>query len=185
MIRSQVEFPDDATNGAVGGRRPRIQDERLVREGERRHVLPRRLRPGRVAQADDLVGGQRAHLRPPRERQAAPPAILVEYLALRRASGALAPDDPVLDVAFPFLRFARVTELEGDEFVYLYEPAPTYDDPERALYRILCLDPRSSRRFRLYWRLVRPFSGLIRIAMLRAVAREATRPAAGPSTSRR
>ena len=51
--------------------------------------------------------------------------------------------------------------------------------------RILCLDPRSRRRFRLYWRLVRPFSGLIRIAMLRAVAREATRPAAGPSTSRR
>jgi hypothetical protein len=51
--------------------------------------------------------------------------------------------------------------------------------------RILCLDPGSRRRFRLYWRLVGPFSGLTRIALLRAVARAATRPGAGPSPSRR
>ncbi|MBI4635527.1 MAG: hypothetical protein HY727_04170 [Candidatus Rokubacteria bacterium] len=42
--------------------------------------------------------------------------------------------------------------------------------------RIQCLDRASRRRFRLYWRLVRPFSGLIRIALLRAIAREALRP---------
>jgi hypothetical protein len=41
--------------------------------------------------------------------------------------------------------------------------------------RIWCADGRARRRFALYWALVRPFSGLIRILMLRAVAREATR----------
>ncbi len=41
--------------------------------------------------------------------------------------------------------------------------------------RIWCADGRARRRFALYWMLVRPFSGLIRILMLRAVAREATR----------
>jgi hypothetical protein len=41
--------------------------------------------------------------------------------------------------------------------------------------RIWCLDPASRRSFRRYWFVVRPFSGLIRIALLRAVAREATR----------
>ena len=41
--------------------------------------------------------------------------------------------------------------------------------------RIACTDARSRRRFRLYWRVIRPFSGLLRIALLRAVAREATR----------
>ena len=40
--------------------------------------------------------------------------------------------------------------------------------------RVRCLDAGSRRRFRLYWRIVGPFSGLIRIALLRAVAREAT-----------
>ena len=41
--------------------------------------------------------------------------------------------------------------------------------------RIRCVDATARRRFRVYWALVRPFSGLIRILMLRAVAREATR----------
>jgi hypothetical protein len=41
--------------------------------------------------------------------------------------------------------------------------------------RISCTDAQSRRRFRMYWRVIRPFSGLIRIALLRAVAREATR----------
>ena len=44
--------------------------------------------------------------------------------------------------------------------------------------RVQCLDAASRRRFRLYWLVVRPFSGLIRRAMLGAVAREAERPAA-------
>jgi hypothetical protein len=41
--------------------------------------------------------------------------------------------------------------------------------------RIACTDARSRRRFRRYWLVVRPFSGLVRIVLLRAVAREATR----------
>jgi hypothetical protein len=40
--------------------------------------------------------------------------------------------------------------------------------------RVRCLDAPSRRRFRLYWWVIRPFSGLIRLALLRAVAREAT-----------
>ena len=41
--------------------------------------------------------------------------------------------------------------------------------------RVACVDAASRRRFRLYWLVVRPFSGLIRRAMLGAVAREARR----------
>jgi len=37
-------------------------------------------------------------------------------------------------------------------------------------------DAASRRRFRLYWLLIRPFSGLMRRLMLRAIAREATHP---------
>lgn len=39
--------------------------------------------------------------------------------------------------------------------------------------RVHVLDPQSRRRFRRYWLLIRPFSGLIRILMLRAVRRRA------------
>ncbi|HEV8587079.1 MAG TPA: hypothetical protein VGT02_19115 [Methylomirabilota bacterium] len=42
--------------------------------------------------------------------------------------------------------------------------------------RVAFTDAASRHRFRLYWLGVRPFSGLIRRAMLAAVAREATRP---------
>lgn len=41
--------------------------------------------------------------------------------------------------------------------------------------RVWCVDPAARRRFRAYWVVVGRFSGLIRILMLRAVAREATR----------
>ena len=44
--------------------------------------------------------------------------------------------------------------------------------------RVQCADAASRRRFRLYWLVIRPFSGLIRRAMLAAVAREAMRPPA-------
>ena len=43
--------------------------------------------------------------------------------------------------------------------------------------RIRAGDPATLRTFRRYWRLVHPGSALIRRAMLRAVGREATRPA--------
>jgi hypothetical protein len=41
--------------------------------------------------------------------------------------------------------------------------------------RVACVDAASRRWFRLYWLVVRPFSGVIRKAMLSAVAREAAR----------
>ncbi len=41
--------------------------------------------------------------------------------------------------------------------------------------RVGCTDAASRRRFRVYWLAVRPFSSLIRRAMLGAVAREASR----------
>lgn len=49
--------------------------------------------------------------------------------------------------------------------------------------RILPADAGSARRFRRYWRLVRPFSGLTRRYMLRAIRKEAER-AAGYSAPR-
>ena len=39
--------------------------------------------------------------------------------------------------------------------------------------RIQCADAETERSFGRYWRLIRPGSGLIRIAMLRALRREA------------
>ena len=42
--------------------------------------------------------------------------------------------------------------------------------------RVACLDATSRRRFRAYWLVVRPFSGLIRRAMLHAIAAAAARP---------
>lgn len=38
--------------------------------------------------------------------------------------------------------------------------------------RVLCLDAASRRRFRLYWLFIRPFSGLVRMEMLRAIKRK-------------
>ena len=41
--------------------------------------------------------------------------------------------------------------------------------------RVVCGDAASRRKFRLYWRVVGPFSGLIRRSMLRAIRREVAR----------
>lgn len=41
--------------------------------------------------------------------------------------------------------------------------------------RVVCGDPHSRWKFRAYWLLVRPFSGLIRRCMLRAIRRECER----------
>jgi hypothetical protein len=40
--------------------------------------------------------------------------------------------------------------------------------------RVLCLDETSRRRFRFYWLFIRPFSGLTRIEVLRAIKRQVT-----------
>ena len=41
--------------------------------------------------------------------------------------------------------------------------------------RVYCLDEVSRKRFKLYWMLIRPFSGLIRREILQAVKRNAER----------
>jgi hypothetical protein len=38
--------------------------------------------------------------------------------------------------------------------------------------RILCLSPKAKRRFSLYWFFVRPFSGLIRLEILRLIKKK-------------
>jgi hypothetical protein len=52
--------------------------------------------------------------------------------------------------------------------------------------RVLCADPRTRRRFLLYWSLVGPFSGLIRREMLAAIRAEAEgrNSAGGPPQDR-
>lgn len=55
------------------------------------------------------------------------------------------------------------------------EPGPAGGATISTETRVLCTDPRSRRTFRRYWRIVRLFSGLIRIEMLRAIRREAER----------
>lgn len=44
--------------------------------------------------------------------------------------------------------------------------------------RVLCLDDNSRRRFRLYWLFIRPFSGWIRMEVLRSLKRRAEEMAA-------
>jgi len=41
--------------------------------------------------------------------------------------------------------------------------------------RVRALSPAARRRFRLYWLIIRPFSGLLRREMLRGIGKEATR----------
>ncbi len=55
------------------------------------------------------------------------------------------------------------------------EPAPDGAATTSTETRVLCTDPVSRRTFRRYWRIVRPFSGLIRIEMLNAIRRELQR----------
>jgi hypothetical protein len=59
------------------------------------------------------------------------------------------------------------------------EPAPAGGATLSTETRVRCTDARSRRTFRRYWWIVRPFSGLIRIELLRAIRREAERGAGG------
>lgn len=75
----------------------------------------------------------------------------------------------------PFDResFSRPVPPGMARAVWNFAVAPTGD--RRTILstetRILCGDAASRRKFRLYWLAVRPFSGLIRHVMLRAVRR--------------
>lgn len=53
------------------------------------------------------------------------------------------------------------------------EPAVTRLSTET---RVLCYGDAARRKFLLYWRVVEPFSGVIRWSLLRGVRREAEKP---------
>jgi hypothetical protein len=50
--------------------------------------------------------------------------------------------------------------------------------------RVLCFGEVARRRFRFYWNLIEPFSGLIRVDLLRAVRRQALRSTPSPREGR-
>ena len=73
-----------------------------------------------------------------------------------------------------FARFDEPGWAKG-AWSFRVEPAPGGGSTLSTETRVLCTDPRSRRTFRRYWWIVRPFSGLIRLEMLRAIRREAER----------
>ncbi len=50
--------------------------------------------------------------------------------------------------------------------------------------RVVCGDAASRIKFRAYWTLIRPFSGWIRLVMLRAIARECRKATTPPASTR-
>jgi hypothetical protein len=79
--------------------------------------------------------------------------------------------------SFPPGEFASFAEPGWAKAAWNFrvEPAPGGRATLSTETRVLCTDARSRRRFARYWRIVRPFSGLIRLEMLRAIRREAER----------
>ena len=77
--------------------------------------------------------------------------------------------------------FTRVAPARHAKVVWTFVVEPHGPQAARLTTetRVACADAASRIRFRLYWLVVRPFSGLIRRAMLAAVAREATGRSAG------
>jgi hypothetical protein len=99
---------------------------------------------------EEIVYGQAGRFWEIRERSAfASPRTVEEFLAL---------DDPRSAVAVANFRF----EALGPERTRLSTET-----------RVRALAPHARRRFRLYWLLVRPFSGLLRRAALRGVRKQA------------
>jgi hypothetical protein len=76
-------------------------------------------------------------------------------------------------------QFRGFAEPGNAKVVWTFSVAPIGTTATRLTTetRVACLGATSRRRFRAYWLLVRPFSGLIRRAMLRAVGDAAAPPA--------
>jgi len=74
-------------------------------------------------------------------------------------------------------REALASGLERVAWDFRAEPLPDGRVRLTTETRIRCADAATRRRFRAYWLLVRPGSGLIRGAMLRAIRRAAESPA--------
>ena len=84
----------------------------------------------------------------------------------------------------------RVRPLQGEAFKTFNEPGfaraawnfslqPLDASRTRLVTetRVLCNDPQSRRRFGVYWRFIRVFSGMIRVEILRTVKKSAERAA--------
>ncbi len=74
-------------------------------------------------------------------------------------------------------RFPEFSEPEFAKAAWNFHIAPLSSSRIRLRTetRILCLDDFSRRRFSAYWRLIRPFSGLVRKDALRIIRRSAER----------
>jgi len=53
----------------------------------------------------------------------------------------------------------------------VHQPGPGHPVLVSTETRVVCADPASRRKMGVYWTLIRPFSGLIRVVMLRAIRR--------------
>jgi len=103
---------------------------------------------------DEVVYGQAGRFWAPNERAALlSPRTIGEFRDLR---------DPLYAVAVMNI---------------LIEPQASGDTRLFTETRVRCLGASSRRRFRLYWLVIRPFSGLLRRAMLHGVKTEAVRNA--------
>jgi hypothetical protein len=107
------------------------------------------------------------------------------------------PDEIVLGVAGRFWTASGcIQKLDASGFLAFNEPGYakavwnfTLSDRGSNLTRlatetrVLCLDEESRKRFRLYWALIGPFSGLIRKEALKAVRKEAESSCAADQAS--
>jgi hypothetical protein len=130
-------------------------------------------------------------LRGSRGHRAAPSALTLDGLVGRGFTllGARPPHEIALGLAGRFWTpTGSLERLDAAAFrafdrpgsakaVWSFRLLPADDGTTRIITdtRVRCLDPASRRRFRIYWRIVGPFSGLVRRAALRAIKREAER----------
>ena len=122
---------------------------------------------------------------------------VVRALLFARGEGAHRPDEPVVTTMVPKATVVEDTPGEGivlsvtGQFWRLRGRGP--EPPATAVVdfrsgpgrlstetRVYVPDPVSHRKFVRYWRIVRPFSGLIRTSILRAAKRRAERQGSDP-----
>ena len=123
---------------------------------------------------------------------------LRQALLFARGEGAHRPDEPVVTTMVPKATVVEDTPGEGivlsvtGQFWRLRGRGP--EPPATAVVdfrsgpgrlstetRVHVPDPISHRKFVRYWRIVRPFSGLIRTSILRAAKRRAERQGSDPA----
>jgi hypothetical protein len=163
-----VRAPATTTYEAL--RRTDLFDPWIVRALFALRVLPSRIgRPAssrpRVRTLDDLArGGALLGTDPGRELTF---GLIGRFWALRQRSHR--PIDPATfaDFSEPGLAKAVIT--------FIVRPIDARTTMIGSETRVLCTDPASRRRFRLYWVVIGPFSGWTRVAWLKAVRADAER----------